>query len=122
MPALIWTSSVIASFNCEGSLTEAQVQGFKELFKPPYSPSLAQIGPTVSPKNFSKKITQAQLQKLTLDKPLIVASSTLTKEEAKFLRRALNDNAQLFVPGWFSTVIGVFVPMAWIGVTADVMI
>lgn len=26
------------------------------------------------------------------------------------------------VPGWFSTAIGAFVPAAWVGVTADVMV
>lgn len=111
-----------AAFNCGGSLTDAQAQGFKALFTPPHSPSLSQVGPTVAPKDFSKTLTKAQLQKLTTDKPLVAATTILNEAGAKFLKEEFNSNAQASVPGWFATAISAFVPVAWLGITADVMV
>lgn len=111
-----------AEFSCGGVLTEIQMRGFDTLFKPAYSPALSQMGPTVANGNFSKKLTGAQLTSLTVDKPQVAASATLGQAEAKFLKDALNANAQSSVPGWISTFIGAFIPQAWVGVTADVMI
>lgn len=120
--ASICAASAQAEFSCGGPLTETQVRGFEVLFKPAYSPALTKMGATVADGNFSKKLTAAQLKSLTVDKPIVAATATLGEAEAKFLKKALNDNAQSSVPGWFSTVIGAFVPQAWVGITADVMI
>ena len=120
--ALMSAFSAHAAFTCNGPLTDAQASGFEHLFAQPYSPSLSKVGPTVSPDNFSKKLTAAQLATLSVPTPIVAASAVLDDAGAKFLKKALNDDAQLSVPGWFSTVIGAFVPQAWIGITADVMI
>jgi len=115
-------STAHAAFTCGGSLTNDQIEGFKQLFATTYSPSLTKVGIAVTPDSFAKKITKEQLKVLEVDKPIVVASATLNDAGVKFLKKALNDNAQSSVPGWFSTVIGAFVPTAWIGITADVMV
>lgn len=82
----------------------------------------SKVGPLVKPEHFAKKVTKQQIATLEVAKPLIAATATLGENGAKFLKDALNDNAQSSVPGWFSTVIGAVIPVAWIGSTADVMV
>lgn len=119
---LLCASAAHAAFTCNGPLTQAQVAGFDTLFSPPYSPALSKVGPLVKPEHFAKKVTKQQIATLEVAKPLIAATATLGENGAKFLKDALNDNAQSSVPGWFSTVIGAVIPVAWIGSTADVMV
>lgn len=118
----ICVSSAHADFSCGGPLTDEQVRGLEVMFKPAYSPALTKIGSTVANGNFSKRLTPAQVTSLTVDKPLVAATSVLNASQATFLKNALNDNATKSVPGWFSTFVGAFVPQAWVGITADVMI
>ena len=111
-----------AAFSCEGALTDAQLSGFERLFTPAYSPSLSKEGVTITSGDFSKKISQAQLQRLAVEKPIVAISATLDDVGAGFLRKALNENAQSSVPSWLSTAVGAFVPIHWVGISADVML
>lgn len=110
-----------AAFTCNGALTQAQIDGFSTFFVPTYSPGLSKVGPSVSPEHFSKKLTKDQLSTLTVNTPIVAATALLNKDQAKFLKTVLNDNAKSSVPGWFAAAVGAFVPSAWIGLSADLM-
>jgi hypothetical protein len=103
-------------------LTPSQVEGFKTLFSPNFSPGLVHTGGPVSPENFSKRLSSQELTSLNVPTPKIAASAKLNATNANTLRGWLNENASSSIPGWVSTVIGIVVPAAWVGISADVAI
>lgn len=109
----------IAGFTCSGILTDSQQAGFKAMFTPAYSPALTHIGGRVEPANMSKKLDQTRLNLLKVKEPTVAAKYTLTESRAKILQDWLNANASATLPGWVSTVIGIAVPSAWVGISAD---
>jgi hypothetical protein len=115
-------ASAEAGFVCSGILTGPQQQGFGAIFVPPYSPSLRHQGGNVEPANMAKEVTQAELTRLEVPKPLVAVEAKLSATQAKTLKSWLNANANEAVPSWTSTAIGILVPQAWVGVAADVFI
>lgn len=69
-----------------------------------------------------KPLSKADVQTLSSKKPHTAAQTTLSDQQASDLKGWLNDNASSQIPGWVSTAIGVLVPAAWAGLTADVFI
>jgi hypothetical protein len=111
-----------AGFSCSGVLTSAQQEGFKALFDPPYSPGLVLVGTPVTPDNMFKQLSPTNLQTLSAPQPTTAVQVTLSDQQASDLRGWLNDDATNQIPGWVSTAIGVLVPGAWVGLSADVFI
>lgn len=119
---LITTQNAYAGFSCSGVLTDAQQQGFQALFNPPFSPGLVLIGSPVSPDNMFKQLSPTDLQNLSAAQPTTAIEVTLNDQQAADLKGWLNDDATSQIPGWLSTAIGVLVPQAWVGLSADVFI
>jgi hypothetical protein len=115
---LVIARDVQADFACTGVLTTAQREGFAKNFTPEYSPRLTQLG-TTSGTNMTKVTSSAEVTKLAVSTPVVVARATLTQNQAKILKEWLNTNATSTVPTWLSTVVGIVVPQAWIGLAAD---
>lgn len=115
-------SSAHAAFSCQGALTQAQRDGFHQMFSPPYSPSLDKRGG--GSMDMVKRLDASRLQSLRKS-PAPVASQTLASAHAALLRKFLNENATDSVPGWVSTAIGgiggIVVPGAWVGLGADAL-
>lgn len=114
--------SAYAGFSCSGVLTQSQQEGFMKLFSPEYSPNLVQIGEPLSPANMFKQLSPEDLKRLSSSKPTVAAQDTLSDEHAAVLKGWLNEDVQSSIPGWLSTAIGVLVPEAWVGLSADVFI
>lgn len=113
---------VQAGFKCSSPLLDAGVRGLEKIFEPPYDVALTHIGGAIVEANMSKKLTKDGITKLTVAAPRLAAEKKLTAANAKFLKDTLNDRAQDSVPGWVSTVLGAFAPVAWVGISADVAI
>jgi hypothetical protein len=107
---------------CSGILTDSQQKGFEAIFSPPYSANLIHVGGRIVPENISKRLTESGLKKLKVKVPVVVAREILTGKNADSLRGWLNDNASQTVPGWISTVTGIVVPQAWMGLAADIFL
>jgi hypothetical protein len=124
---LLWTLALSSGYahaatSCSGVLTDAQQQGFMALFDPPFSPGLVLIGSPVSPDNMFKQLSPTDLQNLSAAQPTTAVEVTLNDQQASDLKGWLNDDATSQIPGWVSTAIGVLVPQAWVGLSADVFI
>lgn len=116
------SAGVSAGFQCNGVLSSSQTEGFKAMFNPPYSSGLSHIGGAVTPENMSKILSKEDLKSLEDKTPKVAATNTLSGSSAKLLQDWLNENAAESVPGWISTVVGISVPVAWVGLTADVFL
>jgi hypothetical protein len=119
---LFSSTPAYAEFSCSGVLTSPQQEGFKALFAPPYSPGLVLIGSPVTPDNMFKQMSPTDLQNLSAPQPTTAVQVTLNDQQASDLKGWLNDDAINQIPGWASTAIGVLVPEAWVGLSADVFI
>lgn len=93
-----------------------------QMFSPAFSPSLIKNGATVAPENMYKPLTKADLKKLSVDTPIIVKQASLSKAHAKLLKGWLNDNASDEIPGWFTTALGIAIPVQLVGLAADVAV
>jgi hypothetical protein len=110
-----------ADYSCSGVLTSSQQEGFKALFSPSYSPSL-NIGDPTQPSTWKKVLIQDDLTRLKVDTPSVATTDTLSDQQASDLKGWLNDDASTTIPGWFSTVVTLAVPEAWVGLAADVFV
>jgi hypothetical protein len=119
---IVVSQSAYAGFSCSGVLTDAQQQGFQALFTPAFSPGLILIGSPVTPANMYKQLSPEDLQSLSAAQPTTAVQISLNDQQALDLRGWLNDDATSQIPGWVSTAIGVLVPEAWVGLSADVFI
>jgi hypothetical protein len=111
-----------AAFSCSGILTDAQRSGFEHMFPNPYFPSLVLLSGPVAQGNMAKELMPDDLKRLSNAKPTVVRSVRLSAQHAILLKGWLNDNASATIPGWLSTSLGVLVPEAWVGLSADVFI
>ena len=119
---MIASENAYAGFSCSGVLTDAQQQGFQALFTPSFSPGLILRGSPVTPANMYKQLSEADLQSLSAADPTTAVQVTLNDQQASDLKGWLNDDATSQIPGWVSTAIGVLVPEAWVGLSADVFV
>ena len=119
----VLVGSVIAwaDYSCSGALTSSQQEGFKVFFLPAYSPNLT-IGDPLQPSTWDKILSQDDLARLKVDSPAIAMTNTLSDQQATDLKGWLNSNASSAIPGWFSTVVTLAVPEAWVGLAADVFV
>ena len=111
-----------AGFSCSGVLTTSQQQGFKALFAPPYSPRLISTDSPTTPDTMFKPLSPTALKALSASQPTTAVKVTLDNQQATDLKGWLNQDASSQIPGWVSTAIGVLVPGAWVGLSADVFI
>lgn len=123
--AIIFVSTVNpanAKWSCSGVLTSPQESGFQHFFSPPFSPGLTNQGGRVADGNFSKVVDDQKLAQLSTDAPRVAASRQLDDANAKVLAGWLNENASATIPSWFATAIGIFIPAAWVGLSADIAV
>lgn len=109
------------AFECSGPLSDAQANGFDQLFSPSYSLALRHQGGAIAPENMKKVLSRVELERLSTTNATTTASSVLTRAQAGVLRSWLNANAQESVPGWFTTALGIVAPAAWLGLSADIL-
>lgn len=119
---LVLTEVSQAGFTCKGPMTLAQIEGIKTFFSPKFSPSLKHVGGKVESENFYKVVSSDTLAELNNPKPQIAAEAVLDATNAGHLKGYLNANASREVPGFIATSLSIFVPAAWVGITADVAI
>ncbi len=120
--ATITYTGAIADFACNGALKSSQVAGFVTMFDPDFSPKLINISSISSSPNMVKRVTQQEYTALAVNRPLIAASTQLNATNADHLKAWLNENASAGIPSWFTTTLGLFIPNAWINITADVAV
>lgn len=113
--------SANAGFNCKGPLTQPQLEGLKTFFSPEFTPALKHTGGRVADLgNYYKVVSSSTYSSLANDEPQIAAEATLDSTKAGHLKRYLNENASREVPGFIATALSIFVPAAWVGISADV--
>ncbi|QBY55496.1 hypothetical protein [Cupriavidus oxalaticus] len=120
--AALFTTPAVAAFECGGPLVTSDRDGLAALFTPAYSPKLTHTGGAITDDNFSRQLTQAEMQRLQTAVPTLATSATLSASSAKALKDILNQRAQDQVPGWLTTGVGAFVPQPWVGIGADVAV
>ncbi len=106
--------SAEAAATCGGSLSMAQLLGFKKYFSPEYfRTTKARAG------DVDAVVSAAEREALKSGR--LAATATLNEVNANGLRTILNDNSADPVPGWFSTIVGAATAGTgpWIGLAAD---
>ena len=106
---------------CAGTLRDYQRDGFVKLFPSDYSPSLTNVGRATAPDHV-KRLTPSDAKRLSASTPTVVTRAKLSLAHPNMLKSWLNENATDSIPGWFATALGVLVPSAWVGLTADASI
>jgi hypothetical protein len=69
-----------------------------------------------------KPLSVADAKRLASATPTLAAQYSLTEVNAGVLKGWLNGNASATIPGWVTTVVGIGVPEAWMGLGFDALI
>lgn len=108
--------------SCVSALSGTEQLLFEGFFSPVYQRNLTLIGTPVGPDNMFKRLSAAEVKRLSNATPTVSRQAKLSAQNATRLRNWLNAKAGASVPGWTSTAFGVMVSSSWVGVLADVCV